>query len=60
MNTTCVLMMLLVVGSLFTLLTEGNVKPLGGVIIGAPLILFFNYVILGKLTLWHRQDSSSE
>ena len=53
-------MMLLVVGSLFTLLTEGNVKPLGGVILGAPLILFFNYVILGKLTLWHRQDSSSE
>lgn len=60
MNSMTVLVMLCAVGGLLTLLIEGMHGPFGFAVVGAPLVLFFNYVILGKLTLWHRQDSSRE
>ena len=54
-------MMLLVVGSVFNLIfKKGDTELFGVTFTAVLLILFFNYVILGKLTLWHRQDSSSD
>ena len=60
MNSVTVLVVLFAVGGLLTLLIEGMPGPFAIAVVGAPLILFSNYVILGKLTLWHRQDSSIE